>query len=284
MQATGSASELRVRDLMTAPVFTLTAMQSLPLAESMMGLHHVRHIPVVDADGRVVGLVTHRDLLGAKISSLAPLSEDERSELQLRVPVARIMRRDVWTISPDAHAISAARIMREHRFGCLPVVERERLVGIISEADLLALVTESLSLDRPARPWTMEHVMTSVPVTIEPSTTLADARATMSRYGIRHLPVVERDVPVSMVCERGLGIAESVFRETGRTSAAHAAHMLGNGRVHRVPRDARLGDVLHDMFRERREAVVVMDGEELVGIFTMSDACRLLADALTVRE
>ena len=75
---TTHARELRVADLMTRRVFTLTPQQSLPLAESMMGLLHVRHIPVVDDAGHVVGIVTHRDLLEAKISSLAPLSDDER--------------------------------------------------------------------------------------------------------------------------------------------------------------------------------------------------------------
>ncbi len=58
----GSTSEIRVDDLMTRSVYTVTEMQSLPLAESMMGLLHVRHIPVVDDERRVVGLVTHRDL------------------------------------------------------------------------------------------------------------------------------------------------------------------------------------------------------------------------------
>ena len=147
------ADEARVADAMTRAVYTLKATQSLPLAEAMMGLARVRHVPVVDDDGHVVGLVTHRDLLAAKISTLAPLSEDERSTLQLSVPVSRVMRTEVWTIRSDALALTAARIMREHRYGCLPVVDDGRLVGIVTEADLLTLLTESLDLAvRPPRP------------------------------------------------------------------------------------------------------------------------------------
>jgi CBS domain-containing membrane protein len=271
------ASEIRVADLMTRRVYTLGPMQSLPLAESMMGLLHVRHIPVVDAERRVVGIVTHRDLLNAKISSLAPLSDEERSDLQLAVPVSRIMRTNVWSIGPRAFAVSAARIMREHKMGCLPVVDGGRLVGIITEADLLALVTDSLELDRPARPWTMERVMTHVPVTITPDTTLAEARAAMSRFGIHHLPVVENGRPTSMVYERDLSVAETIFEKSYQTQAAYVVRLLGGARLHTVTVDAPVDVVLADMLRDHLDAVVVVDAQRAVGIFTATDACRMLA-------
>jgi CBS domain-containing membrane protein len=277
---TKHANEIRVADLMTRRVYTLTPMQSLPLAESMMGLLHVRHIPVVDAERRVVGIVTHRDLLQAKISSLAPLSDDERAELQLSVPVSRVMRTNVWTIAPQALAVSAARIMREHKMGCLPVVHDGRLVGIVTEADLLALVTDSLELDRPAQPWTMERVMTRVPVTITPDATLAEARAAMSRYGIHHLPVVENGRPIAMVCERDLTVAETIFEKSHETRAAYVVRLLAGRRLHTAALDAPVDVVLADILREHVDAVAVVDGDRVAGIFTATDACRMLAEAL----
>jgi CBS domain-containing membrane protein len=274
---TKSTGELYVRDLMAQPVHTLRATQSLPLAESMMGLLHVRHVPVIDDEHHVVGLVTHRDLLAAKISALAPLSDDERSSLQLLVPVSRVMRTEVWTVEPGALAINAARIMREHRIGCLPVIDGGKLVGILTEADLLALVTDALALERPARPWTMERAMTPIPVTIGSDTTIGDARAAMTRYGIRHLPVVHDGRPVAMVSERDLGIAETIFKETNKTSAVHVARLIGSGHVHRVELGAHVDHVLHDMFRDREDAVLVVDQDRVVGIFTALHACRVLA-------
>ncbi len=271
-------SELRVGDLMTQPVHTLTATQSLPLAEWMMRLHHVRHIPVIDDASRLVGLVTHRDLLAAKISSLAPLSDDERSSLQLAIPVSRVMRKQVWTIGPDAFAIAAARIMREQEIGCLPVVEGGKLVGIVTEGDLLALVTDSLALERRAPPHTMERVMTRVPITIHPDTTIAEARATMARYRIRHLPVIENGEPVSVVCDRDLSVAEAIFKETTRTPAAHVVGLLGRSRFQRVAPETAVDAVLVAMYRDRLEAVLVVSDRELVGIFTPLDACRLRAE------
>ena len=86
-----SAHELRVSDLMTRAVYKLTAVQSLPLAESLMDLKRIRHVPVVDDTGALVGLLTHRDLLAAKISALIPLSSDERTTLELSVPVSKVM-------------------------------------------------------------------------------------------------------------------------------------------------------------------------------------------------
>jgi CBS domain-containing protein len=127
----------------------------------------------------------------------------------------------------------------------------------------------------------MERVMTRLPATITPDTTLSEARDAMSRYRIRHLPVVENGRPVSMVCERDLSIAETIFKETKQARAAHVVRLLGNVKVHRVALDAPLASVLDEMCGERLDAVLVVDGDRLVGIFTATDACRILASGLT---
>jgi CBS domain-containing protein len=193
------------------------------------------------------------------------------------------MRPQVWTISPDAPARTAARIMREHKFGCLPVVERGKLVGIITESDLLALVADMVSIETPNRPWTMQQVMTSVPVTIAPETSLFEARSIMGRYGIRHLPVLEDGELISMVCERDLTIAEAIVSETKKTPAAHIVRLIGGDTLHRVAPSASVDSVLDNMFRHHRDAVLVVAEKRLVGIFTASDACRILADSLRPR-
>jgi CBS domain-containing membrane protein len=277
---TSNDQEIRVRDLMTTALYTLHPEQSLPLADSIMERCGIRHIPVVDAGNALVGLVTHRDLLSAKISSLAPISDEDRSSLQLPVPVSRIMRTSVWTITPDTLAVTAARLMRDHRIGCLPVVEGRDLVGIVTEADLLALVTDSLSLGRATGPWTVERAMTPAPITIDSATTIKDAREVMARYAVRHLPVVY-GTRVGMVSDRDLGVAEVVFsKATGPVTAAHATSLVGHEPVRRVQRTALLEDVMNEMFRERLDAVLVLDGVRLVGILTASDACRLLGEHL----
>lgn len=271
-----------VRDLMTRSVFTLHATHSVPLAEAMMGLKHIRHVPIVDDAGRLEGLVTHRDLLAACVSTLAPLSDDERSSLQLSVPVSRLMQRDVWTITSSAPALSAARLMRDHKIGCLPVVDDGALVGILTATDLLDLAARSLDVGAGTRTaWRVEHAMTLVPVTIEPTTTIERARNLMQRFGIRHLPVVDEGKPIAVVADADLRVAEVVYRDCGqKTQASLATYFCGGERVHTTTPDANLDDVLLDMWRHRLDATLVVRGGALVGILTTADACRLFGEHL----
>lgn len=127
-----------VKHLMTAPVVTFFAEQTLPLADEVMRLKHFRHLPVIDDAGRLVGLVSHRDLLAAEISTRSGLNRGQRLARQEDVRVREIMTRDVWTVRPDVRASVAAATLLDHKYGCLPVVdEEERLVGILTERDFL---------------------------------------------------------------------------------------------------------------------------------------------------
>jgi CBS domain-containing membrane protein len=134
-----------VKHLMTSPVVTFFPEQTLPLAEDVMRFKHVRHLPVIDDRRRLVGLVSHRDLLAAQISTRSALSRDERRAVQERVCVGDVMTRDVLTVHPDVNASIAAATLFDHKYGCLPVVDDHGvLVGIITEHDFLRLVTKVL--------------------------------------------------------------------------------------------------------------------------------------------
>ena len=132
-----------VRDCMTQKVSTLGADKKLFIASQIMDWAHIRHVPVVDPTGRVVGMVSHRDLLRASISSVeSRVANVERNQHLTGISVQEVMRTNVKTISPDASVQEAARLMREHKIGCLPVVAEQRLVGIITEHDLLRVVEQ----------------------------------------------------------------------------------------------------------------------------------------------
>jgi CBS domain-containing protein len=130
----------RVRDCMTTKVLTLESDKKLIVVQEMMGFAHIRHIPVVDKDKRLVGVISHRDLLHAAISSVAAAAPIERRQHLWAIRLADVMRTDVQTIGPDAPVQEAAARMREGKIGCLPVVYGGKLVGIISEYDLLGIV------------------------------------------------------------------------------------------------------------------------------------------------
>lgn len=132
---------MRVCDVMTREVYTLRHDKKVNIVKEIMDWANVRHVPIVDEEHRVVGLVTHRDLLRASISALdSSVPVSERGQHLWQIPVSELMCTEVRTISPDMSVRHTARIMREDKIGCLPVVDDGKLVGIVTEADLLALI------------------------------------------------------------------------------------------------------------------------------------------------
>ena len=134
--------KMRVKDLMSKDVFVLYADDNMLLAEEMMHWKRIRHVPVVDRQHNLIGLVTHRDVLRASISTIARLSRRETREVQTHILLKNIMRTSVLTISPEADIKEAARVMLREKIGCLLVAEDSQLVGILTEADFLKFVLE----------------------------------------------------------------------------------------------------------------------------------------------
>jgi CBS domain-containing membrane protein len=134
---------VRVRDIMTTKLFTIQPNKHLRAVEEIMKWAHIRHVPVIDDHGRLVGIVSHRDLMGAAVSTLqVRISEVERLQHNAAIEVRQLMHFPTATIGPDERVQRAAHLMRSLKIGCLPVLEDQRLVGIVTEADLLHIVEE----------------------------------------------------------------------------------------------------------------------------------------------
>jgi CBS domain-containing membrane protein len=138
---------MQVKDLMSKDLFVLYADDSLLLAEEMMQWKRIRHVPVVDRHYNLKGLVTHRDMLRASISTLARLPCNETRAMQTHVLLQDIMQTQVFTISPDADIKEAARVMWREKIGCLLIAEQGQLVGILTEADFLKYVLQQEAVD-----------------------------------------------------------------------------------------------------------------------------------------
>lgn len=126
----------RVRDIMPRKMVTISETDTLSTVEDIMTLGHVRHMPVVRA-GRLVGVVSERDLLRASLSNLSEFGNEERRAFLQVVEIARVMSSPAITISPEATVKEAALVMAERKIGCLPVVDEDELIGIITETDVL---------------------------------------------------------------------------------------------------------------------------------------------------
>ncbi len=133
------SSQTLVRDIMKRPVLTLSRNDKLAVAENLLKQQRIRHIPVVDDDGEVCGVVTQRDLFrGALLRALGYGSRLAEKMFE-SLPVKEAMSSNVYTTSPETPARDAASVMLEKKIGCLPVVDDGKLVGIITEADFVAM-------------------------------------------------------------------------------------------------------------------------------------------------
>jgi len=139
----------QVKNIMTKDVFTLNQLESLSAAKDLMDLARIRHIPIVDNEGKFVGLLTHRDILAATISELAGIDRETQDEIESGIPIAEIMQTDVVTVHADLSLKEAARLLLEEKYGCLPVVCEEKLCGIITEADFLRLTIDLMEAVEP---------------------------------------------------------------------------------------------------------------------------------------
>jgi len=125
-----------VKEIMTDIVEVLGVGDTLAVARQQLARGRIRHLPVVDGNQRLVGLITHRLILESWVSHGHP-NEESPLNVARDVPVEMIMEKHVLTVDPATTAAEAARLIEEYKLGCLPVVEHGKLVGIVTEADFV---------------------------------------------------------------------------------------------------------------------------------------------------
>jgi CBS domain-containing protein len=130
-----------IRDLMAQNPATLDRNETLDIPDTIMNLGRIRHMPVVE-DGRVVGILSQRDLFRSALIVALGFGRKTTSALIKTIRVKEVMTKPAITITADAAVSDAARLMIEKKIGCLPVVENERLIGLITETDILRSVVE----------------------------------------------------------------------------------------------------------------------------------------------
>jgi CBS domain-containing membrane protein len=134
-----------VRDLMQSEVATLDASDRLDLADDIMRLGRIRHLPILSR-GRLVGILSQRDLFRAAVSSVLQLARPAEREWLGAIQIAAVMTPDVVTVGPETPVRRAVTLMIDRKIGCLPVVERGQLVGLVSETDCLRYLAHVLDI------------------------------------------------------------------------------------------------------------------------------------------
>jgi len=144
---------MQVSEWMTPTPLTVTPSTPIPAVQELMLHRRIRHLPVVES-GRLVGIITDRDLRTVEPSPATSLAASEAHDLLERLTVRAVMTRPVLTVAPRESLTEAVRLMLENRIGGLPVLEHDRLVGILTEVDLLRALSTLLGAPagRPPRP------------------------------------------------------------------------------------------------------------------------------------
>ncbi len=133
-----------VGERMTRNPITISETASIDDGLHLMRERKVRRLPVLDASGQMVGIVSDKDLLHAAPSPATSLSVYELHYLLSKLTIKQVMSRPVITVTPDTPLEEAARIMADNKIGGLPVVEDGKLVGIITETDIFKILLELL--------------------------------------------------------------------------------------------------------------------------------------------
>ena len=136
---------MRIRDFMTNNPITVDSSTLVLDAQKIMKENNIRRLPIVDK-GKLVGIITMHDLLMASPSPATSLSIYELNYLLSKMKVKEIMHKNPITVTPDTTFEEALRIGQEKKIGSFPVVEKERLVGMVTESDLVRFATRVLGV------------------------------------------------------------------------------------------------------------------------------------------
>ncbi len=140
-----------ISEIMTTELYTLKPDKSLQDARRLMTEKGIRHIPIVDSNDALVGMVTHRDVLAAADSNLLSDSAS-RENKECYVALSEIMTTNLLTVDENTSLRDSALQLQKHKLGCLPVVHEGKLLGIITDSDFVAVsinLIEQLELIEP---------------------------------------------------------------------------------------------------------------------------------------
>ncbi|MCE2570823.1 CBS domain-containing protein [Motilimonas eburnea] len=135
---------ITVADIMTSSLYTLSPQDTLAQAATLMAEKRIRHIPILEKE-KLVGLISERDLLAAKQSTV--IKDTGEHSLWSTIALHKVMTKNLTTVDPKASVKAAALYIQQHKFGCLPVVKRNKLIGIITDTDFVAVAINLLELE-----------------------------------------------------------------------------------------------------------------------------------------
>ena len=270
---------MNIWDVMQHSVISASPNTSLALAWQLMEDHHIRHLPVV-SETQLVGVITDRDIRNAYPSATTSLSQAEIAYHLGTTPVESCMSQDLMTIGPEADLRQGAQRILESPLSCLPVVEHNQLVGILTETDLLrAYLITYAALHLPL---TVQGYMQSLPHIATPDDRVRSAYQRMCTLRIRHLPVVTNGQQlIGILSDRDVRLAEaSAAPQLAVGESADRLDQLTVGEIMTAPvetvsGDTPIADAGQRLLERKLGCLPVVHAEnQLDGIVTVTDLIR----------
>jgi CBS domain-containing protein len=268
---------MKAQDIMQRDVTTATPDMSLAQGRRLMRDKGVRHLPIVSGT-HIVGMVTDRDIREAAPSAATTLSKGEVNYQMANVPLRTCMTRNVITVQTEVDAAQIAQLLIEHRFGCVPVVEARRLLGMITEIDCLRAFVPSTQYGEVK----IQDVMRSSVLTATPENLVTAVVQQMRERRVRHVPVVtEGKKLVGILTDRDVRqAAASDEQHMAQYDLAYllqkmAVKSIMTAHVHTVSGAATLAEAGQLMLHHKVGCLpVVRDADILEGIVTVTDMLR----------
>ena len=263
-----------VRSWMSAPVVTVTPETSLTEARKIIDERQIRALAVVK-DEKLVGIITKRGLLRLDLSILENEPWNQGVDMTEET-VGEVMTLKPITLLPETLMPKAARIMLENKITALPVVENNKLVGIVTNSDLLRFIlAEYPGLKKDIR---VKNYMTDEVVTIDPETSLLECHRLMGIKRIRSLPVLDGGKLVGLVTRTDLmssdpsRLSSHKNQEISMKILTQPVKKLMSTEVLTISPEANLTAAAQLMLDHKIHVLVVVDDEKkLVGVITESD-------------
>jgi CBS domain-containing protein len=256
---------MELASIMSADPVRVAPDASVNEALTLMDDQDVRHLPVIE-DGRLVGVVSDRDVISeiGWLPARSPTQRKSRGEVRT---VRDIMHSPPTTAAPDDTLVTAAVDLVVEGIGCLPIVDGDDVVGMVSEMDLASafwrLAQDGKLEDVDPRVHTL---MAKQPITAKFNTTIEDAIAKCKDHHVRHLPVVSGGRLMGVVSDRDLRAATAqgkhLEQPVGTIMACYPVTLKADDRV---------SDAAERMVGHRISCLPVVEGANLKGIVTLTD-------------
>ncbi|MHC5210922.1 MAG: CBS domain-containing protein [Planctomycetota bacterium] len=252
---------MNVSEILSPRPITIQADAGVDDALALMDDQDIRHLPVQDGE-EVIGVVSDRDLLG--VVGDVPRRGGGTHETRVR----DVMQRLVVSIAPDADVAEAAREMLRKGVGCLPVLADGKLVGLVSEFDVMAVLARAAAGGRlgPGGNPPLHELQIPDLIGLPPTASFEEAAVLCREEQVRHIPILEESRLVGLLSDRDLRAAAG----SGTPGETPVADLMSTELVTLSPNDpvARAAQV---MIQHRISSVPLMSGDRLAGLITITD-------------